>query len=764
MNKILILLALLATLCLPTSVEAQGIGTWKNYLSYQDLDFVCPTGGNLVFAVANGNLFSYNTADGEVATYDKTNALSDVGITQAAWCREAQRLVVVYENGNIDFVDAKGNVVNLSDYYSYNTTIDKGIINLTIDGRYAYLCTNFGIVKIDVRNAAIAATYNLGLNVFDVCQNSKYFIASTDNGLQRAALADNLLDKAVWQKINVYRFYCTTTLGGKTVIITKGNINVLNPETGTTQAFYRTTLDKFLKTTDRVVCYGGSTTYIVTAPTADGVQAIDHKFTAIGYDPSDGTYWGNDEDGHLAHYAITANGDVTTLASGIHPDGPRYDKFGFMFYRNNHLYTTPNVEDADAAVQIYDNKAGTWNVYDNSFKATIGNRYLSSYALDVDPTDTSHVALATASGLYEFRSGKMVKHHNCNNSPLQGAATVSEKSYPNYTIVHALHFDAQGALWAFNTISATTSLLRLDTDGTWHSRHHKEFITSDGYSFSAAQCMGEDSRGRLWLTNANYLSPSLVCYFPSADSLKVYDTFANQDGTSYTITAFNCWAEDTEGNIWMGTDQGPFYLPAAQLSTDDETLTQVKVPRNDGTNQADYLLTGINITAMAFDGAGRKWFGTENNGIYVISKDNMTQEANFTQENSELLSNEITAIAIDGASGEVFIATSKGLCSYTTEAITPSEEMTKDNVYAYPNPVRPDYDGYITITGLSLDADVKIVNTAGHLITTGHSTGGTFLWDGCDSRGRRVASGVYMVETAKSDGSKGTVCKIGVVR
>jgi len=111
----------------------------------------------------------------------------------------------------------------------------------------------------------------------------------------------------------------------------------------------------------------------------------------------------------------------------------------------------------------------------------------------------------------------------------------------------------------------------------------------------------------------------------------------------------------------------------------------------------------------------------------------------------------------------VFFGTDKGLCSYVTDAVTPSESMDKDNVWAYPNPVRPDYTGPITITGLTYNADVKIVTTNGVLVAKGRSNGGLFVWDGNDLNGRRVASGVYMVETATQTGGKGTVCKIAII-
>ena len=50
------------------------------------------------------------------------------------------------------------------------------------------------------------------------------------------------------------------------------------------------------------------------------------------------------------------------------------------------------------------------------------------------------------------------------------------------------------------------------------------------------------------------------------------------------------------------------------------------------------------------------------------------------------------------------------------------------------------------------------------LVANGRSNGGTFTWDGCDLKGRKVASGVYMVQTATASGDKGVVCKIAIVR
>ena len=141
----------------------------------------------------------------------------------------------------------------------------------------------------------------------------------------------------------------------------------------------------------------------------------------------------------------------------------------------------------------------------------------------------------------------------------------------------------------------------------------------------------------------------------------------------------------------------------------------------------------------------------------------MQQVQHFLTTNSELLSDNIESIAINDQTGEVFIGTDNGLCSYMSDASATNESMSKNNVYAYPNPVKPDYTGLITVVGLTMDADVKIVTVSGTLVAEGRSNGGTFTWDGCDSSGHRVASGVYMVQTATSEGNKGTVCKIAIV-
>ena len=391
--------------------------------------------------------------------------------------------------------------------------------------------------------------------------------------------------------------------------------------------------------------------------------------------------------------------------------------------------------------------------------------YIDLVSIAVDPTNNRHVAVSGRMGVYEFMDGKFHKHHTEGNSPLVHAGTVKD-SDPNkllYIMAQAVNFDNSGNLWTLNSISPQNIILQLSSNGEWTTWKPQSLMYNNNYGLENLTDIMFDSRGLMWFVNDFYRIPSVHCFQPSTGGINSIKSFVNQDGTSLTITQVRCVAEDKNGDIWIGTNIGPLLLSQNSISEENPIFTQVKVPRNDGTNYADYLLSGVDISCMAVDGGNRKWFGTYNNGVYLISDNNIEQVQHFTAENSELLSNNILSMAINDVSGEVFFGTDKGLCSYMSDATAAAGEMEKDNVYAYPNPVKPDYTGLITVVGLSMNADVKITTSSGALVAQGKSNGGTFTWDGNDASGKRVASGVYMVMTAKEDGSKGCVCKIAIV-
>ena len=629
MKKLIV--ALLLCIIQHTLCIAQ-IGTWRNYLAYDDVQQI-QAAGNYLFVRASNALYQYNKQDQSIVTYDKTNGLNDTDITQIRWCQQAKRLIIVYQNSNIDLIDTEGNVTNISALYNKIMTGDKTVSSIRIDGVYAYLICGFGIVKMNVQRAEIADIYT------PTQPNYPQILPDEDNS----------------------------------------------------------DYDKYID-----------------------------------------------------------------LVKTLKPGGPKYNSMGTLKFINNRLYTcNGDLNGTPASLQRLENDK--WTVFgDESIKNTTGVEYLGLVCIEEDPTDKEHIFAGGRNGLYEFKNGKFLKFYNHKNSPIESVFSTID---PEYEFVTGLLFDPQGNLLVMNSESHTHCILKLKNNGEWLSFNHPELMKYNGIGLPNLSQLMYDHQGLIWFVNNNWTLPALYCYQSENDAIKAYENLVNQDGT--TINAqdgVRCVAEDAEHNIWVGSSGGPFMLERKEINNNGGVFTQVKVPRNDGTDYADYLLAGIDIMSLAIDGGNRKWFGTNGNGVYLISSDNMKEIHHFTSENSKLLSNVVKSIAINPTTGEVFFGTDNGLCSYFSDATKPNTEMTKDNVWAYPNPVEPSYTGPITVTGLSFDADVKILSSNGVVINEGRSNGGAFVWDGCDKKGRRVNSGVYMVVTATNNGEKGTVCKIAVIR
>ena len=636
MKRLALLLLLIAQLSIINcQLSIAQIGTWRAFMSYYEPQQIIKAGSNTLFVRASNSLYSYHLNDHSITTYDKVNTLSDTYISYIAWSQQAKRLIITYQDGNIDLMDLQDNVINISGLYNKLITGDKNVSSIRIDGIYAYLICGFGIVKVNMQRAEITDSYKPS-----------------------------------------------------------------HPE------------------------------YPTSLPEEDN----------------------SDYDRYI------------DLVKTLKPDGPQFNYFGFMIFSNNRLYGCNGDFNHDYPIQILNNNA--WTIYQHEgISEQTGVSFQGAFCLDVDPSNPDHIFAGSRNGLYEYLNGQFIKYYDNSNSPIEPFDGVNK----DYQLVTGTKFDSQGNLWFLNSSAPTTALVKYH-NGTFTKLNHSELMklnTGQIKNRSNAELskMIIDSKGKMWFANNNWVTPAIYQYDLENDKITAYENFVNQDGIIINIhEGVRCVVEDLEQNIWVGTSMGLLLLEKSEIENNGNVFTQVKVPRNDGTNNADYLLANVDISSIAIDGGNRKWIGTLNNGVYLISADNMTQIHHFTTSNSKLLSNAVLSIAINPTSGEVFFATDKGLCSYVSDATAPNTEMTTDNVRAYPNPVEPGYSGPITISGLSLDADVKILTTNGVVVNQGRSNGGTYVWDGCDQKGRRVASGIYMVATATSKGEKGTVCKIAIVR
>lgn len=745
----------------PTSSHAEAIGTWTIYPSYYNIENI-EMAGHDIFVLASSNLYSYNTDDESLTTYTKTTCLSDVNISKISWNKNAKRLVVVYNSHNIDILSADGNVINIPDLKDKQMTGDKTINNITQDGQYAYLATNFGVVKIDVKNGYIADSYILNKPVKQLALLNGYIYGlTTQNGVIRANMSDNLNDPASWKTFSSVFFEYLFTLNGHLIGMTNGNANSINTETASVTTFGLFPFTWVKKCNDRIICGTGSNMTEISSDLVCHTYSASHPLNVVAYDEPKAAYWSNNSDNKLTRF-VMQNNELMPQTTGIIPDGPVSNATYRMALNDKDIYVVNGFCNVDATSlldgRVYQYNGSYWSEFEKDIAAKTGHRYRDLCSIAINPLNPDIVMASGETGVYKFDKGIFVEAYDCSNSPL--VSMLPTNSEPrNWTVVQSMTYDKEGNLWLAN--SRNEGIVCLKANGTWERFDHPDIMAGDYTERLEGATI--DSRGYLWFCSTHWEDSRLFCYDIKNDRLKRYDMFANQDGTTYTPYLHNI-SEDNAGNIWIATNHGPFYLKASDILQGNDVMTQHKVPRNDGTNFADYLLTGIDILCITTDAANRKWIGTNGQGVFVISDDCNTQEYHFTADNSSLPSDIVTDIKVQGSTGRIYFATEGGLCSYMSGVSESNDNITSDNVWAYPNPVTPEYDGYVTVCGLENNSQVTITTSSGAKVASGRSVGGSYIWDCRDLNGQRVASGMYIVHVATPEGNSSISTKIAVVR
>ena len=745
-----------------------GIGDWVLYPSYHNATY-CQTAGDKVYVLASGALYSYNTSDEEVRVYDKINTLSDIDITHIEYCKDIKALVVVYSNANIDILFDDEEVYNITDFKNKSLP-DKRINGVDIQGTTAYISTVFGVVELDLEEYEFTNTYTTGLNTYCTYLFNGTLFCGTETGMYSCATDKNLLDKNNWVKKNNYFTKAICELDGMLYCyLDEYGIYSYNADNNILKDVVYNHGEKYnamYSNGKEIIASAKKKTTIITSPTDVTV----YKNSNSNFILKDGNHFWDCKGYNGIVKCIAKDGEIIVNSTSVTPDSPVRNYCEYMKFASDDKLLVAggnlnyfDITFYDGTLMEYDYSGNRWNnLPEDTIKQATGIPYLNLCAIDEDPAEPGHYfAGSFGYGLYEFRNGKFVKHYSTHNSPLESVIPTNTR----FVRIPSVKFDKEGNLWCINT--GTKNIVKvLKSDGTWCELYYKPI---EKLATMVEPVM--DSRGWLWLKSLQG-EAGIFCakmngtpLDSSDDESKAWlNKFVNQDGISYDIYQVFALAEDREGQMWVGTNTGLFVIDNPKTFFNNGVFKQIKVPRNDGTGLADYLLSGTYIKSIQVDGANRKWIGTNDDGIYLISADGLETIHHFTTDNSPLPSNNIVSIAINDRSGEVFIGTDKGIASYMSDATRPEEKLDENNIYAYPNPVKADYSGNIAIVGLTHDCNVKIVDTAGYLINEGTSNGGQYTWNGRNARGEKVASGVYYVLTYDSNGNEGVATKIVVIR
>ena len=207
MKKKIVYICALFLIITPFLYAQHAIGSWQNYLSYHNVTRTEPA-GNLIYAIGNGSLFSYDKEDTSIQCYWKGNLLSDTDISYIAYNKEYKTLIIIYSNANIDLLVNDKEVYNLPDYMNKNMIQTKNVNHICFAKEYAYLSTSFGVMVLNLKKREIANTYILNKKINACAVDDTKIYAASSEGLLTGLLTDNLLDNNNWNKVSdiVYSF------------------------------------------------------------------------------------------------------------------------------------------------------------------------------------------------------------------------------------------------------------------------------------------------------------------------------------------------------------------------------------------------------------------------------------------------------------------------------------------------------------------------------------------------------------------------------
>ena len=762
---------ILACFLLPLTMQAQmAIGTWRDCLD-NTIVYRLQAVEKYIFAASRGGVYRFNVDTREVDVYSKSWGLSDVGVKDMGFDNETRSLLIAYSNSNIDII-RDGSVYNLADIMRSDIAVDKSINSIRFKDARAYLSTAFGVVVIDLQRHEISETYYLGaggssIEVYDIAFTSDSVYAATAAGLKRVSIREPYLTISD-------RWQTDSRLDGITVTrlaVLDGRLwlsgNAADEEGQTLYALTDTGFAT-INTGDIMALHAGGA--VMSVAYWDRVMRYKSDFTALD------TFYYYDGWADMAAYDAVTDGSGVLWAA--HPwlgmvcvNGPEafFVRLDSPMSRDNvyRLVAGPNsimlcpgghkvtYENAHLKPDLFVAEGLHWRQLDNSNGALDGRYDVVDAA--VNPRDTAEtlvVCWGFNGGVASVRDNKVVAFYD--QATTGGALQQYVVGDYRTLLTGAVTFDKDGNLWVLNSHSPY-ALVRRSADGVW-SHRSTEALSS-----------------QLQVDKLIYDSVNNFFWFSGKDNMLYVHDGNNRmarvnpnNGSKLVTDIVNCFVQDYDGNIWMGTNKGiKVIYDAARAFAGGSTgqISPVSCSNITITNGDfyEYLMAYEDITTIAVDGANRKWIGTASGGLYLLSPNGMEQLQHFTAANSPLFSDKIISVAVQPRSGEVYIGTDYGVQVYRSTA-TYAEATPAEHIYAFPNPVRPGYEGSVAIKGFTRNALIHITDAAGHVVFTTQALGGQAVWNTRNADGNPVATGVYYVFASDAEGGNRSVAKIMIIR
>jgi hypothetical protein len=749
------------------------IGQWRTHFPYR-LGLSVTTSNDAVYWATGLSILKMAKSDLSIERLDKLNSLNEVGAQLVRYNATTKTLLVAYQNNNIDLVRTDGGATqNIADIKNnINITGDKTIYDVTFNGDTAFLACGFGISRLNMRRGEFISTTFTKLKTYSIALFGGKIWAATEGGIYTVANDPklNLLDFKIWKKMEVadgfpeaYSSKAMAILDGKLYFDINDTLNVLSQNRPLSIASENGFSIKFLNAGGRNLLVGwtcktdcnGKINLIdkngVSKPIARDCIARPTDAT----EDAEGRIWVGDRFDGYRYLPRATDGQCTSVVF----NSPYSDQASAIAVSDtaawvafDRLRSDINPDDRAEGFATL-SKDAKWFNY-NRFNPNSTYKELDAVCVAIHPKDGRAFVGTYSTGLYEINKGT-VKNYNKTNT---GNVLQEGAGDPGRQRIAGLAFDTKGNLWLANN-NANNPLIVLKADGKWakmaampSTSVHEIVVDGAGYKWIIVK--GSQSGIIVYDEGKNI-------DIPTDDRVRLIDN-ANFP-KELQNAAIKSVVTDLNGAVWVGTSNGVAVFECGSDPFRAACAGRLVVASL--SNISEYLLREKTVNVIAIDGANRKWFGT-NSGLFVTSADGREEIAKFNVENSPLPSNNITALAVR-PNGEVFIGTDKGLMSFRSDATEGGTfNKPEDQIVAFPNPVRPDYQGTIAVKGFARDANVKFVNSNGNIVFETKALGGQAIWDGNDFNGRRVATGVYFVlatNTRNLDAPEAVVAKILVM-
>ncbi len=759
------LILLLFAVC-DGQAQLSPIGQWREHMDYRQGKRVALSDGH-VFTATSFGAYVVSRNDGEISRLSKVSGLSDVGVRTLNYNASSNKLLIAYNNSNLDVL-YRNDVINIPDITRSTATGDKTIYDIHFVGTSAYLSSGLGVIVVDLQKYEISNTFIIGNNGGNVKVNgfaatATQFFAATDEGLKTAnRTVANLNDYRNWNLASGANGLPAGAVQQVFVVQNTVVVRILNSLysfNGTSwQMIYND--DWRWETVNAgdgslLICeerFGWVERRVVVLNISGAVTAVVQNNNELRY-PFHAVKSGNEI--WIADFEKGLVKAESNLFERYAINSPYGRLDGEMLFFKNTLYVAGgSINDAwnyqfnGSGFFTFDNNE--WKDY-NRLTIPWMDTIFDIISIAVDPRNDVIYAGSFGGGLVEFTSAAQYKIYK-QNSPLNEAV-----GDPNNYRVGGMAFDKENNLWISN-FGGSNNFLVKKADGNWRS-FRVPFLIQD--NMVGAVLIDDADQKWIQVPQGN----GVFCYNHGASIDNAGDDRwkwlqAGRGNGNLPSNAVNCMVKDKDGFIWMGTDKGIAIIqcPGDVFTTNGCEAFQPVVQQD---NFAGFLFENEDVRALAVDAANRKWVGTRN-GVWLISADGEKVLQRFTAENSPLLSNEIIRITIDPKTGEVYFSTFNGICSYRGGATEASENP--DKVIVFPSPVPPGYSGTIGIRGLPENSIVKIVELNGRLVFQTRSLGGQAVWNGRDYRNQRASSGVYLVLAKDEFGTEKQVGKIVFIK